>query len=83
MTDNPLKQLQREARRAKTARAEVAGGVSRVFFADLPATASEGSLLYVRDGLKTGQTTGNGTGVPVYFSDGAWRVFYDDSVVSN
>ena len=45
--------------------------------ARLPATGnSEGDWAYALDGCKTGETTGNGTGVPVWWSTptsvGAW-----------
>ncbi|VVB51948.1 Uncharacterised protein [uncultured archaeon] len=57
--------------------------------ANLPATADEGAVAYATDGLKSFETTGNGTGVPVYFSTsvpsigGVWRIFRDDSQVLN
>jgi hypothetical protein len=42
-----------------------------------------GQLAYASNGLKVGETTGNGTGVPVYFSAGLWRVFSTDAQVSS
>lgn len=49
--------------------------------ATLPA-ATEGYMAYASDGRKVGQGVGAGTGVPVYYSAGAWRRFYDDAVVT-
>jgi len=49
--------------------------------ATLPA-ASDSQMAYATNGRKVGQTAGNGTGVPVYYSSGAWRRFSDDSVVA-
>lgn len=83
MSDNPIEQLQREARRARTARAEVAGGMSRRPYADLgDVTASNGSIIYVTDGRKTGESAGSGTGVPAYYSNGQWLTFSGDVAVT-
>jgi hypothetical protein len=51
--------------------------------ADLPASASEGTISFATDGLKVDEATGFGTGVPVYWSDGAWRVFSTDQPVQS
>ena len=51
--------------------------------ATLPSSPAEGARAYASDGLKSGETTGNGTGVPVYYSNGAWRIFRDDSAVTS
>jgi hypothetical protein len=48
----------------------------------LPGAPSEGQLAYATDGLKSSEIAGGGTGVPVYFSNGSWRTFYDDNPVS-
>ena len=48
---------------------------------DLPALGVDGEIGFASDGCKSGEKSGNGTGVPVYFSDGAWRVYSDDSEV--
>jgi len=41
--------------------------------ADLPATGmAEGDFAYALDGRKTGEGVGAGTGVPVWWSNGAW-----------
>jgi hypothetical protein len=47
----------------------------------LPASATEGTFAFASNGRKSGETAGNGTGVPVYFSNGAWRVFSTDAAV--
>jgi len=38
---------------------------------------------FASNGLKIGETTGNGTGVPVYYSGGIWRVFSSDQPVQS
>lgn len=48
----------------------------------LPPSAKEGFLLYATDGRKVGEGAGAGTGVPVYFSNGQWRVFSTDLQVA-
>ncbi len=40
-----------------------------------------GQMAYATDGLKIGESTGHGTGVPVYYSNGAWRVYSTDAIV--
>lgn len=63
----------------QTQRAETAGGVPAAALADAPLAADGGmsdgtnyiDLLWISDGLKSGETTGNGTGVlAVYDSSG-------------
>lgn len=49
--------------------------------ADLPA-GGNGNVAYASNGRKVGEAAGFGTGVPVYFSGSAWRVFSTDLVVS-
>ena len=49
--------------------------------ATLPSTPAEGSRAYASDGLKSSETTGSGTGVPVYYSNGSWRVQGADTPV--
>jgi hypothetical protein len=49
--------------------------------ATLPSGA-EGDVSYATNGRKVGELSGLGTGVPVYFSNGAWRVFSTDAAVS-
>lgn len=48
----------------------------------LPSSAALGGIVYVRNGLKAGETAGNGTGCPAYFDGTVWRYVRDDSVVS-
>lgn len=42
-----------------------------------------GLIAYASDGLKVGESTGSGTGVPVYFSDSQWRVYSTDAQVQS
>ncbi len=53
----------------------------RYTVATLPSSPAEGAQVYASDGLKSGETTGNGTGVPVYYSNGSWRVQGADTPV--
>ena len=41
-----------------------------------------GVIAYASNGRKVGEGAGSGTGVPVYYSNGAWRVFSTDAPVS-
>lgn len=41
-----------------------------------------GSLAWASDGLKAGETAGNGTGIPCYFDGSNWYRFSDDTVIS-
>lgn len=50
--------------------------------AALPVSPTEGTFAFATDGRKVGETAGHGTGVPVYFSNGAWRVFSTDAAVA-
>lgn len=50
--------------------------------AGLP-VGSEGQMLYATNGRKVGELAGAGTGVPVYFSSGSWRVFSTDAAVAS
>jgi hypothetical protein len=49
---------------------------------ELP-SGSEGWQAYATDGLKVGEISGSGTGVPVYYSNGSWRVYSTDQPVSS
>jgi hypothetical protein len=49
--------------------------------ATLPASPPAGSVAYASDGVKTGESTGGGTGCPVYFSAGNWKRYADDTTV--
>jgi len=48
---------------------------------NLPTSPAEGVFAYAMDGRKVGEGSGSGTGVMVYFSNGAWRVFSTDAPV--
>src|SRR5665213_1800193 len=48
-------------------------------FATLP-SGVEGQVSYVTNGRKVGEGTGLGTGVPVYYSNGLWRVYSTDTI---
>lgn len=48
--------------------------------ATLPA-GKEGQMAFATNGRKVGEGVGNGTGVPVYFSTGKWRVYSTDAQV--
>ena len=52
-------------------------------FAELPNPGTNGQVAYVSDGLKIGETTGNGTGVPAYYSNNGWQVLSTDTPVHN
>jgi hypothetical protein len=57
-------------------------GLQNVLFVDLPTTGHiPGQVLYVSNGRKVGEGAGLGTGVPVYWSNGQWRVFSTDAAV--
>lgn len=48
--------------------------------ASLP-TGTEGDESYATNGRKVGEGVGAGTGVPIYFSTGQWRVYSTDAQV--
>jgi hypothetical protein len=50
--------------------------------AGLP-TGAEGQIAYATNGRKVGEGGGAGTGVPVYFSNGSWRVYSTDAPVAS
>lgn len=56
-------------------------GLQSVAYAKLP-SGTTGQILYCSNGRKVGESTGAGTGVPVYYSNGSWRVFSTDAAVS-
>jgi hypothetical protein len=58
-----------------------AAGLQKYAFARLP-TGYEGRVAFCTNGRRTGQGPGAGTGVPVYWSAAAWRVFFDDTAVA-
>lgn len=41
----------------------------------------EGQIGYATNGRKSGEGMGSGTGVPIYFSNGLWRVYSTDAQV--
>ena len=53
----------------------------RYTVAGLP-TGEEGDTAFATNGRKTGELPGAGTGVPVYYSDSAWRVYSSDAPVT-
>lgn len=57
-------------------------GAPQFTVAQLPA-GYEGATAYATNGLKVGETTGNGTGVPVYYSNSEWRVYSTDGQVQS
>ena len=50
--------------------------------AALPVAPATGSTAYASDGLKMGEASGSGSGVPVYFQ-GVWRVLSSDLQVQS
>ena len=52
---------------------------------ELPSTLTEFQLGYASNALKSGETSGNGTGCPVWYdpSSSQWKTFYDNSVVAS
>lgn len=59
-----------------------AGNLGSFTVATLPNNPIVGQLAYATNGRKVGEGAGSGTGVPVYFSNGAWRVYSTDAVVA-
>ena len=58
------------------------GNLGNFTVVNLPTTPFNGQQAYATNGRKVGEGVGAGTGVPVYFSNGAWRVFSSDTVVT-
>ncbi|MBB5409421.1 hypothetical protein HDG34_003362 [Paraburkholderia sp. HC6.4b] len=56
-------------------------GLRSYTVATLPTAPAGIPVAYASDGRKQGQPAGSGTGVPVYYSAGQWRVFSGDSQV--
>ncbi len=48
----------------------------------LPVSPIEGNTAFATNGRKVSEGAGFGTGVPVYFSHAAWRVYSTDAPVS-
>ena len=55
--------------------------LERYTVANLP-TGFDGRVAFATNGRKSGEGAGVGTGQPVCFSNGQWRVLRDDSVVA-
>ncbi|RQS79736.1 hypothetical protein [Burkholderia seminalis] len=58
------------------------GDLGAFAVASLPSGALEGQKAWAKNGRKVGEGAGAGTGVPVYWSNGAWRVYSTDAAVS-
>jgi len=59
----------------------VSGALPVYTVANLP-TGTAGMIAYASNGRKGGEGAGTGTGVPVYFSNAAWRVYSNDLAVA-
>jgi hypothetical protein len=59
-----------------------AGNLGSFTVATLPNNPIVSQQAYATNGRKVGEGVGLGTGVPVYFSGGAWRVYSTDAVVT-
>lgn len=59
-----------------------AGNLGSFTVATLPNNPIVSQQAYATNGRKVGEGAGSGTGVPVYFSNGAWRVYSTDAVVA-
>lgn len=58
------------------------GDLGTLTVAALPSNANPGQTAYASNGRKAGEGAGAGTGVPVYYSNGAWRVYSTDAAVA-
>jgi hypothetical protein len=58
------------------------GNLGAFTVAALPTNPIAGQFAYATNGRKVGEGAGSGTGVPVYYSNGAWRVFSTDAAVT-
>lgn len=69
--------------RARTERAETAGGFTACAYGQLPLSGRAGDVYFVTNACKAGEAAGTGTGCPAYFNpaDGLWYRF-DDSVIT-
>lgn len=63
-------------------RAETAGAFQKITFANLPVAGKPGRSYFCTNGLKVGEATGNGTGVPVYDDGTGWFRYSDDTVAA-
>ena len=60
-----------------------AGNLGTFTVANLPNNPGAGQQAYASNGRKVGEGAGAGTGVPVYYSNGTWRVFSTDAAVTS
>jgi hypothetical protein len=58
------------------------GNLGNFTVVNLPTTPLESQQAYAINGRKVGESAGLGTGVPVYYSNGSWRVYSTDAPVS-
>lgn len=78
----------RLSRSAPNDRAETAGGFPQSTLANAPLAASlrvrAGDVLFITNGRKSGETAGNGTGIPAYYNavTDSWLRFSDDGAVT-
>lgn len=77
-----------DAANLQTVRVEVLAPTAPVVLkgytvATLPAAPGAGAVAFATDGLKDGETTGNGTGVPVCFDGTIWCRTSDDTEVED
>ncbi len=58
--------------------------MQRFLVAALPSNQRNGATAFATDGRRSGESAGNGTGVPVWFDEtnSRWNVFRDDSAVA-
>ncbi len=78
-----FEELAKRLRALETAqRAEIAGGLDAIVFANLSAPGQPGRMVFVTDGRKTGEGVGLGTGTPAYDDGVAWRRTSDDTTVA-
>lgn len=59
-----------------------AGNLGTFTVANLPSNPFVNQTAFASNGRKVGEGVGVGTGVPVYYSNGAWRVYSTDAPVS-
>ena len=59
------------------------GNLGNFTVAALPSTSTIGQMAFATNGRKVGEAAGAGTGVPVYWSNGAWRVYSTDAAVTS
>jgi hypothetical protein len=60
-----------------------AGNLGSFTVANLPNSPIVSQQAYATNGRKVGEAAGLGSGVPVYFSQGAWRVYSTGAVVAS